>query len=233
MKVDVSKRAGGVAIAICVCALAAATAFAGGKAGHANDAAGDKYEKTERAKRHKYNAAEIAKKRDERKQRIQEKARERVEKRQEHQAKRIEHGVKRGYLTEEEIAKLKAQQEEIAQMETAFQGDGKLSRDEAKQLSHALKSASLLIWTEKHDYQGETMSVYRLGKDVVVHPDVASKLQDPNLTREEARTFVKDFRRTLELKRKLADPELEEAERAELQAEYNGLLDKYFIVNTI
>jgi len=166
------------------------------------------------------------------KEQVQQNAQGRVDQRQEWQTKRIEHGVKWGYLTEEELARLKAQQKQIVQMEAGFTGDGRLTRDEAKQLFQTLNDASLLIWTEKHDQDGKTMPVYRLGKDVMLNPDVARRLQDPNLTREEARAFTKDFRRAVELRRALASPTLSDPERVKLQAEYDALMERYFVVKT-
>lgn len=159
-------------------------------------------------------------------------AQARVDQRQQRQAQRIESGVKRGSLTADEVTKLQAQQKTIADMEAQFRGDGKLTRDEAGQLRQSLNDASLQIWTEKRDTDGKQQSVVRLGKDVLLNDATAAKLEDPNLSRQDARTFTHDFARTLELKRKLASDDLPDDQRAALQKEYNDLLTKYFTVKT-
>jgi hypothetical protein len=160
-------------------------------------------------------------------------AQEAVAQRQENQERRIEQGIKKGYLTEEEIARLKTQQNAIGQLEASLTGDGQLTKDEATQLRQALQNASLLIWTEKHDQEGNTMPVYRLGKDVSLKADIAQELEDPNLTREEARAFAKDFHRAVQIKRMLGSANLTEQDQAKLQAEYDALMAKYFDIKPV
>lgn len=155
---------------------------------------------------------------------------ENVDQRQERQAKRIQHGISKGYLTTDEIAKLDAQQKQIATMEEQFQGDGKLSKDEARDLRQELDTASHCIWAEKHDTDGNQMPVYRLGKNLYAKDTLTAQLADENLSRTDARALLTDFRRTAELKRTLATADLSDAERAKLQAEYDALLNKYFEV---
>ena len=159
-------------------------------------------------------------------------AQARVDQRQQVQSQRIESGVKRGSLTADEVTKLQAQQKTIADMEAQFKGDGKLTKNEASQLRQSLNDASLQIWTEKRDTDGKQQSVVRLGKDTFLNDATAAKLEDPNLSRQDARTFTHDFGRTLELKRKLASEDLPDDQRAALQKEYNDLLTKYFTVKT-
>jgi len=74
------------------------------------------------------------------------------------------------------------------------------------------------------------MPVYRLGKNVVLNPAITVKLEDLDLSRQDAKVFVHDLHRTIQLKRILATEELTPERRAQLQAEYNNLLNKYFIV---
>lgn len=164
----------------------------------------------------------------EKREAAQEALEKRVDKRQDNQARRIEHGIKKGYLTEDEISKLQAQQKSIAVMEESFKSDGKITRDEGKQLILALNEASRCIFAEKHDADGGTMPVYRFGRNVTLKDSVAQKLGDENLTRAEARAYLKDFQRTMELKRLLSTGDLSDTERAKLQAEYNELLNRYF-----
>ena len=150
-----------------------------------------------------------------------------TEKRQDRQEKRIEQGIKKGYLTPAEISKLNAQQKNIESMQQQFNGDGKITRDESKQLRSSLNDASLDIWTEKHDTDGKQMPVYRLGKDVRLNADVAAKLADDNLSKADARKFLGDFHSLVEMKKKLSGS-LADGERATLQAQYNQMLGLYF-----
>lgn len=156
-----------------------------------------------------------------------EKSNEVTENRQTRQEKRIEQGVKKGYLTPDEIAKLNTQQKNIESMQQQFNGDGKITRDESKQLRSALNDASLDIWTEKHDTDGKQMPVYRLGKDVRLNADVAAKLANDNLSKADARKFLGDFHALVDLKKKL-NGSLSDAERTTLQAHYNQMLGQYF-----
>lgn len=59
--------------------------------------------------------------------------------------------------------------------------------------------------------------------------DLTARLSDENLTKEQARALLKDFRRTVELKRLLSG-DLSEADRTRMQAEYDELLNRYFEV---
>ncbi len=157
-------------------------------------------------------------------------AQTRIDKRQEYQTRRIEGGVKRGSLTPDELAKLQSQQKAIADMEAQFAGDGALTKEEVASLRRALNDASLQIWTEKRDTDGVQQPVVRLGKDIFLSDATAARLESPDLTRQEARAFTRDFARTLELRRQLATENLPEDQRATLEAEYNDLLTKYFVV---
>jgi len=155
---------------------------------------------------------------------------DRVDRRQENQEKRIQHGIKRGYLTPEETARLRKVESDIADMEKSFESDGKLSKDEAKQLKDALDKASAEIWAEKHDTEGKQMAAYHLGRNVFAKDSLTSVLENPDLTAAEARAFLAEFRHALSVKRRLANDDLTDAERAELQNEYDDFLNKYFEV---
>ena len=166
---------------------------------------------------------------EERKAEVEARREKAIDNRQSYQSKRIEHGIKKGYLTSEEIDKLQSQQNAIADLETQFKSDGKLTKEEFRQLQTELNEASRCIWGEKHDTDGNQMPAYRLGKNVFAKDDFARKMADENLSKEEARAMLRDFRRATELKRLLAG-DLEDGDRARLQAEYNDLLNKYFEV---
>ena len=136
----------------------------------------------------------------------------------------------KGYLTSDEIAKLDAQQKSIESLQHSFESDGKLSRDERQQLRDALDTASRCVWAEKHDTEGNQMPTYRLGKNVFAKDDFTAKMEDPNLSKAEAKALCRDFHRVVTLKRKLATEDLSDDQRTKLQAEYNDLLNKYFEV---
>jgi len=159
---------------------------------------------------------------------LAQKVENRVDKRQDHQAKRIEEGIKKGYLTQDEISKLDAQQKNIASMESSFKSDGKVTKAEATQLRSALNEASLCIFAEKHDADGSTKSVPRLENNVILKNDVAQKLGDENLSRQDARVYLKDFHRMMDLKKTLSTGNLSDSDRTSAQNEYNDLLNKYF-----
>ncbi len=150
-----------------------------------------------------------------------------TDKREANQEKRIQHGISKGYLTPEETAKLEQQQQNIEKMQQQFNGDGKVTRDEAKDLRNALNDASFDIWTQKHDTDGNQMAAYRLGKNVFLKPELASRLGDENLSRADARRFLGDFHSLAELKKKL-NGDLSAEERAKLQERYDILLNQYF-----
>jgi len=203
--------------------LACAAVLASGSGTFAARATGDRAAKAAAAKEARESQ------RDERQAAAESRREKKVDERQDRQAKRIENGVKNGSLTPEELKTLENQQQSIASMETSLKGDGKLSRLEFKQLREQLDVASRCIFAEKHDGEGNTMPVYRLGKNVKLNPDVAQKLEDPNLSKTEARAFAHDFREMLRLKHELAAGKLTDAQRAKAQSQYNDLLNKYFV----
>ncbi len=175
--------------------------------------------------------AEAEEAREAMKEESQEKAQERrenvVEKRENNQAKRIQHGINKGYLTEDEVKKLEAQQASISTLEDSFKSDGKLSGSEFKQLQEEMNTASHCIWGEKHDTDGNQMAAYRFGKNVFAKDSLTAKLSDENLSGAEAKAITKDFRKMMDLKKSLSG-DLSDAERAKLQAQYDDLLNQYF-----
>jgi hypothetical protein len=164
------------------------------------------------------------------KEKLSDAASARTDARQENQGKRIQHGIAKGYLTTDEVTKLNTQQKAIAALESSLKSDGKVTRDEFQQLRTELNEASHCIWAEKHDTDGNQMPTYRLGKNVFARDNLTSRLADENLSAAEAKALLKDFHRTVELKRLLATGDLSNAERDTLQAEYNTLVNRYFEV---
>lgn len=152
-----------------------------------------------------------------------------VEKRQANQSRRIEQGVHKGYLTSDELGKLNVDQAAIEKMQQDFTADGVTTKDEAASLRTALNTASLDIWTQKHDTEGNQMPVYRLGKNVRLQAAMAEKLQSDTLSKADARTFLKDFRSLCVLKQQL-NGDLAPEERQRLQGQYNDLLNLYFSI---
>ena len=186
--------------------------------------------KEKRTEENKAKREELKEKREAKAEENSDKREKSVDNRQERQAKRIEHGIQKGYLTQDEVSKLEAQQQSIATLEESLKADGKVTKDEAKQLQSALNDASRCIWSEKHDTDGNQMATFRLGKNVFAKDEFTQKMADENLTKAEARLLTKDFHRLTTLKKKLATDDLSADDRAKLQAEYNELLNKYFEV---
>lgn len=71
--------------------------------------------------------------------------------REHHQSERIKQGVHSGQLTKAETRALTAQQREIRQKERQYRADGKLTREERKDVQQGLNEASKSIYQEKHD----------------------------------------------------------------------------------
>ncbi len=153
---------------------------------------------------------------------------ERTDARQNRQTQRIDEGIKKGYLTTDEVSKLETQQKSIETTQQAFKSDGKITRNEAQQLRQQLDEASRCIFAEKHDADGNTKPVYRLGGNVTLKNEIAQKLGDENLPRQAARALLGDFHRMMEIKKLLAAGALNDVQRAKLQTEYNKLLNTYF-----
>ena len=189
-------------------------------------------EKRKEAADRRETLAERRKAREEAKERTDGASHDAVERRQSNQARRINQGIEKGYLTPDEIAKLDAQQKSIEAMQQSFEADGKLSPDERKALHDALDTASRCIWAEKHDTEGNQMPTYRLGNNVFAKDDFTARMEDPNLSKADAKVLCRDFRQVVALKKKLATEDLSADQRAKLQAEYNDLLNKYFEVRT-
>ena len=152
-----------------------------------------------------------------------------VDKREANQEKRIEQGIKKGQITDDEETKLKGLETNITTLEGNFKADGKLSKDEVSQLKKALNEASLQIWSERHDTEGNQKPVVRLGKDVFATDALTTKLESPNLTKDDAKSFLTDFKKLVNIKRRLGKENLPPDQRTELQTEYNNLLNKYFV----
>ncbi|HCE44822.1 MAG TPA: hypothetical protein DET40_14880 [Lentisphaeria bacterium] len=154
----------------------------------------------------------------------------RIDKRQDNQDKRIQHGIDKGYLTPEETKSLQNQQQQIASMESSYKSDGKLTKDEMTSLRDTLNVASANIWAEKHDTDGRQMAAYRFGKNVYAKDSFTSAMSNQSMTGADAKALAGDFKKMLSLKNSLANDNLPAEVRAQKQADYNELLNKYFEV---
>lgn len=74
-----------------------------------------------------------------------------VNARQHHQHARIAQGVRSGELTRDETRKLVKEERSIRQEERAYKADGKLTREERKDLHQDMNKVSRDIYAEKHD----------------------------------------------------------------------------------
>lgn len=153
-----------------------------------------------------------------------------VDQREDRQQKRIEHGIAKGYLTPSEVSKLQKMEQEIAETEAEFKSDGKLGRKEYKQLREMLNDASVQIWAEKHDTEGNQMPAYRFGKNVFASDALTDRIESGSLTGVEARALLKEFRDAAAAKRKLSTDDLSAEQRLKLQNAYNEFLNKYFVL---
>jgi len=79
-----------------------------------------------------------------------------VNKRQHNQQHRINQGVRSGELTKEEAKGLRVEQKSIRQEERTYKSDGKLTKDERKDLHQDMNQASRNIHQEKHDAEKRT-----------------------------------------------------------------------------
>jgi hypothetical protein len=154
-----------------------------------------------------------------------------ADKREQNQARRIHEGIKHGQLTPDEVDKLQVEEKALADAEAKFKSDGKLTRDESKQLQQQLNDASLQIWAQRHDSEGNQRSVVRLGKDVVAKDEFTKRIESGEVSGAEARQLTADFRKMIGMKRRLSSENLSEDDRTKLQAEYDLLLTNYFQLN--
>ncbi|MGE4158061.1 MAG: hypothetical protein AB7F75_03065 [Planctomycetota bacterium] len=162
------------------------------------------------------------------KEALKKKAEERIEERQENQDKRIEHGIEKGYLTAEEAAKLKADQDAFAAKADGLKSDGALTKEEFHDLKTDLNEMSHDIWIQKHDTDGNQMPVYKISKNAKLKASVAERLESGEISGEEAKKFYQDMRRIKELQKVLRSEETGDEERAKAQSKYNELVGLYF-----
>jgi hypothetical protein len=78
---------------------------------------------------------------------------DRIDQRQAEQAQRIEQGRRSGELTRGETASLRAEQARIAETERRAKADGVVTRQEARTIANAQRTASQHIYQESHDSQ--------------------------------------------------------------------------------
>jgi hypothetical protein len=153
----------------------------------------------------------------------------RIDQREANQQRRIAAGIKQGQLTPDESAQLQSLETNIHALDTALQSAPKLTRPAVQQIRQALHQASLQIWAHRHDTQGTQKPALRLGKNVVAQDQLTTAIESGTFSKEQARTFLQDFRRLVSLKRRLTT-DLPADQRAQLQSEYDALLNEYFLV---
>ena len=78
-----------------------------------------------------------------------------IDKRQAEQQKRIDQGVKSGRLSGREAAKLEKGQAKVQRMEDKAKGDGVVTAQERKRITHEQNKQSKRIARQKHDRQGK------------------------------------------------------------------------------
>jgi len=152
-----------------------------------------------------------------------------IDRREARQKHRIEQGIEHGQLTPDEIAALDAQEKSIREMKKGFLAEGPLTKDEGKQLEQALNDASLQIWAQRHDTEGNQKSESRLGKDVFANDQITQEIESGKMTHAQARDFLDDVNRMVHLKHRLSTDDLTDAQRTAMQNRYNDLLNQYFI----
>lgn len=151
-----------------------------------------------------------------------------INNRENRQDRRINAGIAKGQLTPDEVTQLQKQETDIKTLESSLLSDGKLSKDDFKQLNQQLDTASHMIWADRHNTDGNQMPVYRLGKEVFAKDSLTQKLADPNISAADAKQLLGDIRQTVVLKRRLATEELSAEDRTKLQAQYDDLINRYF-----
>ncbi|MEI7766062.1 MAG: hypothetical protein WCJ97_01350 [Phycisphaerae bacterium] len=161
---------------------------------------------------------------------VSDKTAKNIDQREARQEKRIEAGIKNGSLTESEVAKLRAQQDHIAALESTYRSDGKITKQEYKDLMGELNTASACIWAEKHDTEGNQMPTYRFGKNVFAKDTITGPIENATADRTYVHDILKEFHQMTKLKHELNGNKLTPAERELKQAKYNELLNKYFEV---
>ncbi len=151
-----------------------------------------------------------------------------IDRHEDRQEKRINEGIAKGQLTPDEVAALSQQETTIQTLETSFKSVGKLTKPEAKQLKEALRTASLQIWAQRHDTEGNQKPVSRLGKDIIAKDSLTTQIESGDFTHAQARQFLHDFHQMISIKRQLSTENLTADQRTALTAQYNTLLNTYF-----
>ena len=134
--------------------------------------------------------------------------------RQRNQRLRIAQGIRSGSLTLRETQALIEAEKSIAQMERDLKADGALTVSERKSLHEALNAASKEVFGLKHNDADRP----------TIRKAVLTAVNDPDLTRAEARELLSDCRRIIEIKRLLGGVPLLPARRTALEEELARLL---------
>ena len=114
-----------------------------------------------------------------------------------------------------------------------FQPGGKVTtvpEDALKKLRAALTDTCPMLFASQQRADGGKLHLYQYGVNAALRPEVAQKLGGTAWTPEEAHALAQDFARLLQIQGTLSSQELDGAARANLQNEFDDLLNKYFAI---
>ena len=137
-----------------------------------------------------------------------------VNKRQRRQRHRIGQGIKSGSLTKEEAKELIGKERDLNKLERELKSDGKLTKDERKQLHEELDALSKSIFEEKHDDERRPK----------LNRKLRAKIESGEMSKDEAKELCKQMKRVYRLKRKLKGGSLTDEERKAAEEELNSLV---------
>ena len=144
-----------------------------------------------------------------------------VNKRQRNQKFRVGQGIRSGSLTKEEAQGIIGKERELAKLEKDYKSDGKLTKDERKELHSQLDGLSKEIYEEKHD---DETGPGRRPRRPKINKKLKEKIDSGEITGEEAKELCKQMRRVHYLRRKLKGTTLTGEDREAAEEELNGLV---------
>jgi len=138
-----------------------------------------------------------------------------VNKRQKNQRRRIKQGLRTGQLTKGEAKTIIGKERDLAKLEKDLKEDGKLNKDERKQLHEELGSLSKLIYEEKHDDE----------KRPRIKPALKKKIESGEITGKEAKALARKMRHAYKIRRKLgSDKDLTDEQREKLEGKLENIM---------
>lgn len=133
-----------------------------------------------------------------------------------------------GLLMTSDVEQICSMHSDIARLEYLLEAPGLVTKDNAGELHALINGTAYLLFVRGRDANGDPVSVYRLGRDVVLKNEFASTLQSRTMSRKDAAAIAGDLALMLTLKAHLSSVDLNPPERTKAQAQYNTLLNKYF-----